>query len=62
MTEPNAVRENGRRKYEICRKGNRDCIMRCAPNAMDTNTVRQIKKFAREADADFNQHRGKSGM
>ena len=36
--------------------------MRCAPNAMDTNTVKQIKQFTREADADFNQHRGKSGM
>ena len=42
MTEPNAVRENGRRKYEICRKGSRDCIMRCAPNAMDTDTVRDV--------------------
>ena len=62
MTEPNSIREDGRRKWQICRKGNRDCIMRCAPNAMDTKTVKEIREFAREANAEFNKHRGKSGM
>jgi len=31
--------------------------MRCAPNAMDTETVKQIREFTREANAEFIQHR-----
>jgi len=62
MTEPNSIREDGRRKWQICRKGNRDCIMRCAPNAMDTETVKQIREFTREANAEFIQHRRTSTM
>ena len=62
MTEPNSIREDGRRKWQICGKGNPDCIMRCAPNAMDTKTVREIREFTREAGAEFIQHRRISTM
>jgi len=62
MTEAKAIRENGQGKFEICRKGSRDCIMRCNPEPMDRDTVKEIKKFVKEKGAEFNVHRGNSGI
>jgi len=62
MTEANAVREGGKLKWEICKQGSPNCLMRCASNAMDRNTVREIKAFAQESGAEFNVNRGQSGI
>ena len=62
MTEPDPVRVGRTKKIQICRKGNADCVMRCAPEAMNRNTVNEIKQLARKQGAAFNVHRGRSGM
>ena len=55
MTEPQLKRERGGKVLaDICRKGNTDCIMRCAPEPVDLKTLREVRKFALERKAEFN--------
>ncbi len=62
MTEPQLKRERGGKVLaDICRKGNTDCIMRCAPEPVDLKTLREVRKFALERKAEFNLNKERSG-